>query len=141
MILYVMSSCVPMCSSRHTVWFRNCTKDTLFIGLSYYDNIDSVNGNLCPNVKVFGSDSLEMTIIHQIKWLNIHSTDFVAPDSMCSTVLEYLFNQHDSCYFFLIKEEDAMKYSWEEIRAKRLYRKWVIARDSDGNFDRNVRYQ
>ena len=137
-----MSSCVPViCSPKHYVWFRNCTKDTLFIGSSYYDDIDSVNGILCPDKKIFNMDTLATSIMYETKWLTIRTIDFVEPDSVCSTDSNYLFNEHDSCYFFLIKWRDAKNSSWDEIRAKKLYRKKLIIRDSDGQFDRNIRYE
>lgn len=141
-ILSLMSSCVPLiCSSRHRIWFRNCTKDTLFIGSSYYDDIDSVNGILSPDKKIFNMDTLATSIMYETKWLTIRTIDFVEPDSVCSTDSNYLFNAHDSCYFFLIRWRDAKNSSWDEIRAKRLYRKKLIIRDSNGQFDRNVRYE
>ena len=141
-VFYVISSCVPViCSSRHRIWFRNCTKDTLFIGSSYYDDIDSVNGILCPDKKIFNMDTLATSIMYETKWLTIRTIDFVEPDSVCSTDSIYLFNEHDSCYCFLIKWRDAKNSSWDEIRTKKLYHKWLITRYSDGQFDRNIRYE
>lgn len=53
-ILCLTSSCVPfICSSRHRIWFKNCTKNTLFIGLSYYDDIDSVTEIMIPDKTIF----------------------------------------------------------------------------------------
>lgn len=53
-ILCLTSSCVPfICSSRHRIWFKNCTKNTLFIGLSYYDDIDSVTEIMVPDKTIF----------------------------------------------------------------------------------------
>jgi len=40
----------------------------------------------------------------------------------------------------LIKWSDAKRYSWNEIREQKLYRRWIVARDKDGNYDRNIRY-
>lgn len=64
------------------------------------------------------------------------------PDSLCSTDEECLFDiAYDSCYFFLIRWRDVKNSSWDEIRTKKLYHKWLITRDSDGQFDRNIRYK
>jgi len=32
------------------------------------------------------------------------------------------------------------KYSWDEIREQKLYRRWIVTKDKDGNYDRNIRY-
>ncbi|MBO7100328.1 MAG: hypothetical protein J6W21_10735 [Bacteroidaceae bacterium] len=45
----------------------------------------------------------------------------------------------DTCYFFLIKWSDAKKYSWDEIRDKKMYRTWIVTKDKDGNYDTNIR--
>ena len=46
----------------------------------------------------------------------------------------------ENCYFFLVKWGDAKKYTWDEIRKNKLYRKWVITRDKNGEYDTNIRY-
>jgi hypothetical protein len=40
----------------------------------------------------------------------------------------------------LVKWQDAKQYSWDEIRAKKLYRRWVTVKNKDGEFDRNIKY-
>ena len=42
-ILSLVSSCIPICDSRTIAIFTNRTNDTLFIGASHYDTIDSVD--------------------------------------------------------------------------------------------------
>ena len=41
-IVSLLSSCIPVMDSGTLVGFKNCTNDTLVIGGSDYDNIDSV---------------------------------------------------------------------------------------------------
>ena len=41
-IVSLLSSCIPVMDSVTLVGFKNCTNDTLVIGKSVYDNIDSV---------------------------------------------------------------------------------------------------
>ena len=45
-VIYVISACVPIIHTGTIVCFQNYTKDTLFVGVSLYDNIDSVNSML-----------------------------------------------------------------------------------------------
>lgn len=47
-ILSLVSSCIPICDSRTIAIFTNRTNDTLFIGASHYDTIDSVDCLLQP---------------------------------------------------------------------------------------------
>ena len=65
----------------------------------------------------------------------------IYPDSIFSVNELYLFNNTDTEYFFLIKYNDAKNYSWDEIREKKLYNKWITIKDKDGKFDRNIKYQ
>ena len=37
-------------------------------------------------------------------------------------------------------EMDYDCHSWDEIRAKKLYRRWVTVKNKDGDCDRNIRY-
>ncbi len=101
------------CDPVTALWFKNCTSDTLFIGASHY----------------WG-------------WTDcyIHNYEAIFPDSFCYIYEHRLFNNTDTAYFFLIKWSDARKYTWDEIRANKLYRKWVVTRDKDGNYDTNIRY-
>ena len=104
MILYLVSSCLPFGYYKRSVEFKNCTGDTLIIGHSYFDAIDSVHSACCE-------------------------------DSV------YLFSRKDTCYFFLIKFEDVKRNSWKDICAKKLYHKWMVVRDKNGNLDKDIRYK
>lgn len=137
-VIYVISACIPIIHTRTCVFFRNYTKDTLFVGASLYDNIDSVNSMLFPNYARY--DDLDTIIVFQHKYLNVHPTDFVLPDSLCRGEPNYLFNEHDTCYFFLVKWKDAKNYSFDEIRKKKLYHRWIVTRDKKGKFNTDIRY-
>ncbi len=117
--------------------FKNCTNDTLFIGASLYNNIDSVK------YVVWGespfSDSGPDTLLGNGNFY-FGSRDVVYPDSICITPDAGLFSRSDTTYFFLIKWSDAKRYSWDEIREQKLYRRWIVTRDKDGNYDTNIRY-
>ena len=49
-IVSLLSSCIPVMdySEAFQVRFKNCTNDTLFIGASHYNDIDSVYYQLNP---------------------------------------------------------------------------------------------
>lgn len=49
-------------------------------------------------------------------------------------------NNTDTCFFFLIRNEDVKNHSWDEIRAKKLYKKWITVRNKEGEFDTNIKY-
>ena len=70
----------------------------------------------------------------------IHNDEAILPDSTCWDYEHCLFNNTDTSYLFLVKWSDAHRYSWDEIRANKLYRKWVVTRDKNGEHDMNIRY-
>jgi hypothetical protein len=69
-----------------------------------------------------------------------YEREVVLPDSLCGIEPDILFLNSDTCYFFLIKYEDAKNNSWDEIRAKKLYKKWITVRNKEGEFDTNIKY-
>lgn len=142
-VFYAISTLFRQLCTRHSATFKNCTTDTLVIGISHYDNIDSVYNLLWPlyNTKL-ANEELDSTVSFGWKDITIDRDALVFPDSLCSTDEECLFDiAYDSCYFFLIRWRNVKNSSWDEIRTKKLYHKWLITRDSDGQFDRNIRYK
>jgi len=137
-MLCMLSSClIPGCAWGTLYIFKNCTEDTLFIGASHYDNIDSVDYQLYSH-----TDCDVDTIDFQL-WngMTVNAKDLICPDSTCLISGSYLLSEdNDTCYFFLVKWQDAKQYSWDEIRAKKLYRRWVTVKNKDGEFDRNIKY-
>ena len=139
-VLCMMISCIPsVCSSRHVAIFKNCTDDTLLICVSRYDCIDSILLELSPLYRQASND-IDTITITQWEETSIKRNDFVFPDSLCVTDAEALFVSQDTCYFFLVKWNDAKNYSWDEIRAKKLYKRWITTKNKDGDCDRNIRY-
>ena len=130
-LLFTSTTCVRV------LRFQNCTSDTLFVGASHYNNMDSVK---CV---VWGespsSDSKPDTLLKNGDFY-FESRDVVYPDSTCAIDECALFCGYDTCYFFLIKWSDAKKYSWDEIREQKRYHTWIVARDKNGNYDKNIRY-
>lgn len=139
-LLFTSTVCEPWTQE---TFFCNCTNDTLLIGASHCNNIDDLDYVLTPfytakgfNTEVF---SLQMGSAPSFCF---DERDIIFPDSICSIDYYCLFdnNKTDTCYFFLIKWSDAKRYSWNEIRENRLYRKWVVTRDKNGEYDTNIRY-
>lgn len=138
--LYGMLACVPILHTRHAAKFKNCTADSLFIGLSYYNTIDSVFTLLYPCYNTSATNRNDTSGIFLWKNVVIGKFDYVCPDTMCRTDREILFHDNDTSYFFLIKWQDAKNHSLDEIRSRKLYRRVIITRDKDGKFDANIKY-
>jgi hypothetical protein len=135
--LGLFSSCIPICDSRTVAIFKNCTNDTLYIGASHFDMIDSVDCQLQPAYLVIDSDTFSSKVT---LWNGVDIRgSIVYPDSSFIIDGNYLFNNTDTCYFFLIKWENAKGFSWDEIRTKKLFRRWIVTRDKEGRFDRHIR--
>ena len=137
-LLFVVSSCIPFCDSSYSIYFKNCTDDTLLIGVAHCDDIDSVVAPLCVPHSSLGNENH----CSEIKlWKSIErNSDIIYPDSLCDIFDVFFWPTNDTCYFFLVKYRDAKLYSYDEIRAKKLYGKFVVTRDANGDYDRNIRY-
>ena len=151
-IMCLLSSCIPVMDSEFAsqVRFKNCTNDTLFIGASHYNNIDSVYYQLNPiadfsvgintkNISLWNNLNNKKEI-RKYTLPDYYEREVVLPDSLCGIEPNILFLNSDTCYIFLIKYEDAKNNSWDEIRAKKLYRKWITVRNKDEEFDTNIKY-
>lgn len=153
-IVSLLSSCITGWDSVTLVGFKNCTNDTLVIGGSDYDNIDSVwffkdVNKLSKEPLLTSIDSIILSDIKHIKHYcdtTINQEEIFEknkegmityPDSLFFVNEYFLFDHY---YFFLIKLEDAKNHSWDEIRAKKLYKKWVVDRKINGGYDRNIKY-
>ena len=80
-IACLLLSCVPIIHTKFVVNFRNCTNDTLIIGASHYDNIDSVDYQLWPRYLLTDS---EINTAGVILWDGINvSRVIIYPDSIC----------------------------------------------------------
>ena len=139
-IFCVLSSCIPIIDSRVDAIFKNSTNDTLFIGASHYDNLDSVEFLVNPNYNVLANCDLDTTDISLWQGTFVRGDSFIYPDSTCAINANYLFQDKDTCYLFLIKLGNAKRYSWDEIRTQKIFRRWIVIRDTAGKFDKNIRY-
>ena len=153
-IVSLLSSCIPVMDSVTLVGFKNCTNDTLVIGESDYDNIDSVwFGSI--DVDRLSKEplltSIDSIILSDIKHIKHYCDTTINQEEIFEKNKEGMITYPDSLffvneyrlfdrYFFLIKLEDAKNHSWDEIRAKKLYKKWNVVRKKYGGYDRNIRY-
>ena len=90
LICQMLSSCITGIDTVHSIRVRNCTHDTLIIGGSLYNCIDSVDVFLeASNGTAFSS----FTSIDESGLLNIHG-NLILPDSICRTTYSSLFNHN-----------------------------------------------
>lgn len=139
-VICLISSCIPIVHTRVLAVFKNCTNDTVYIGASHYDNIDSVSEQVGPHYNFVANNDLDNSDISLWKGTCFRSDNFICPDSLCSIDADYLFHNADTCYFFLIKWNNAKRHSWNEILTNKLYEKWVVIRNPNGEFEKNIRY-
>ncbi len=126
LICQMLSSCIPGFDTVHSIKVRNCTRDTLIIGGSLYNCIDSVDVFLEASTDTAFSS---FTCIDESGHLNIHG-NLILPDSIGRTTYSSLFNHNNTGYLFIIKLSIARKYTWVEICRHKLYDiKEVIADD------------
>ena len=118
-------------------FFVNCTNDTLFICPSHCNDIDSIYDRAFPLYSQ--SRCMDDYVLLEVNGLYIHNNEAIFPDSTCWTNY-YMLRKTDTAYFFLIKWSDARKYSWDEIRENKLYRKWVVTRNKKDEYEKNIRY-
>lgn len=141
-IVSIFSSCTFPPYSRTNVELNNCTDDTLFIGISFCDDFDRIecivhSGENRNPISTFDTATI---FIDRDKVIKRYA--FIYPDSPCYIHINtHLYNNNDTFYFFLVKKGDIIKCLWDEIRSKKLYRKCIVTKDKNGEFDRNIRYQ
>ena len=137
----LLSSCIPAMDSVTLARFQNCTNDTLFVGVSsYYNNIDSANCMLEP--KWYYEDSILCNNKDICLWNDIRAGGKkIYPDSVGLIIESMLFdrNHTDTCFFFLLRNEDVKNHSWDEIRNQKLYGVWIITKNKDGKYKRNIK--
>lgn len=144
-VVCTLFSCIPYMDSFWAPVFKNCTNDTIYIGASHYANIDSVDVQVFSVHNIVDDGGLDTSGI--ILWkgenwagTNSYRNDYVYPDSLCTIDGDYLFGETDTCYFFIIKWSDAKKYSWDEIRYRKLYKTWIVARNENAEFPKDIKY-
>lgn len=138
-IASLLSSCVM--DFETNVHFKNCTNDTLFVGVSSYNNIDSAYCLLKP-LLWYNEDSRLYNNKDYCLWNDNHAGEKkIYPDSVGLIIESMLFdrNHTDTCFFFLLRNEDVKNHSWDEIRSQKLYGVWIITKNKDGKYKRNIK--
>lgn len=121
-VLGVSSSCVPVFDEAIAVPFQNCTKEALYIGVSHYDNIDSVYDAMSPHYTLTATDTSGVYI-----WPKLAFKQYkILPDSSALLEMGCLPKDNDTCYCFIITDKDAKKYSWSKIREGKRYFKRIV---------------
>ena len=123
LILIMLSSC----DFYYDAQIRNCTRDTLYIGTSQYDNFDSVSGGMGPLYFIRDSCILSGNVYLWRNW--DFREEAVFPDSLASCNDHVLFGcNNDTGYIFIIPRQVVSKYTMKEIRSKLLYDKITVVR-------------
>ena len=105
------------------VYVVNRTCDTILIGRSNHNNIDSTILFLWHTGLSLHTDSMKMK-----EKLWIDNSNLIYPDSIGATSANYL-TTHEKFYFFIIKLQIARNHSWEEICKNHLYDTLVITQE------------
>lgn len=139
LIICFFISCRNFGFYRIVAEFKNCTEDTLIIGASRYNDIDSVTYIL---ERVYSPEGSSLSNSMLTIWKkNINEINCIYPDSLCAIDGNYLFNNTDTCYFFLIRLDIAKKFSLDEIRSLELYNRWTAVKGEDGKFNNSIYYR
>ncbi len=137
--LLVLFSCIPVFDSNFCIVFKNSTDDTLLIGAAYCNDIDSVVFPLYAECYIY-SDSSKYHSEIKLWHAYVRNSDIIYPDSLCGLHDDIFHSTNDTCYFFLVKYKDAKAYSYDEICAKKMYEVFVVTKNANGDFDRNIKY-
>jgi hypothetical protein len=119
-ILTTFTSCVM--DRKTTFFIRNCTNDTLLIGLLESDTLANwKDWNAEDFVTTNDTDEDKQALTKAIigRFALPDSTLFVDPD---------VFFFKDTCYIYALKWQIAKLYTIEEIRAKKLYDRQALTK-------------
>lgn len=141
----VISCTLPVMDIVNNVGFRNCTNDTLLIGASHYNYMDSIevvlwsmNCDMRPSI-TNDFDTVGYSVLKGPD-LNFENTDVIFPDSVCYIDESYMFDNFDTCYLFLIRWSDAEKYTWDEIRVYNKFYIQTVTKDDWGAYNTDIKY-
>lgn len=95
-IIFSFSSCVPILHTKELVVFNNCTTDTVYIGVSYYDDIDSVYEQAYPHYDFTANNRADTTGISLWERINFNSSCYILPDSAYSINADLLLKDADT---------------------------------------------
>ena len=137
-LLYIvlLSACIPIICTVYPIKVKNSTRDTLIIGVSRYNSIDSV----C----VF----LDLGIVTDIIKIKNHRMQYmeaypIPPDSIGRIPRRVLFwyEPNPKGYLFIIKLDDIRKYTWRQNCMKRLYKMQVVTEEWAKSNDYLIEYK
>lgn len=111
-------SCITICTGYFSFGVKNCTNDTILIGQANVDCIDSVYFFLENETD---TTYVSLGRINKIGRLG----NLIPPDSICYADGGPI-GAFNKWYLFVIKLADAKKYSWKEIRTRKLYTPLII---------------
>lgn len=128
------------CDYGYSIFIANRTCDTILIGYSEYGTIDSVMfflGRDGGRYKLRLPDI--MVTIDETTAQNARYT-LIEPDSIADynefNTMSFSETQEKSGYFYIIKKENAVCNSLDEIRRKKLYDSLVVHHDNIKNNNR-----
>jgi len=149
-LAFLLSSCIPpYCVSQRCIAIENKTSDTLLIGYSKGDSshvVDSVKyfvSNTNP-VPMDSSSPQDSSAIAN-RFSEIKSRDdkvigdniLIAPDSLAlySAPAYFIIKDGKRAYCFIVKIDDARRYSWGEICDRHLYDTLIVTKEMLENLD------
>ena len=135
--MLLLDSCIPGWDTMERMSIKNRTTDTLLIGASFSNNIDSVyineyGGRLRFLSRTWAKWDSTWTEINDKGMLEIRMNDYIPQDSTADyAVAGALFshNKEHKAYFFIIKLETARNHTWAEICRDRLYDTLFVTRE------------
>ena len=135
--LFFFASCLPVWDTMESMRIKNCTTDTLLIGASFSNNIDSVYINVYGGRFRFlpcSGDTCDYTwtTINEKGMLEIRPHDYIPQDSTADYAeFGSLFshNKEHKGYLFVIKLETARNHTWAEICNEHLYDTLFVTRE------------
>lgn len=117
----ILSSCTVI---HNSVCLKNCTNDTLYIGMSEYDNLDSVRDQFLPNDLAF-IDSVSKTK-NIGEWNEKYFRECpIYPDSICWFPKVGMLSHS---YIFIIQKQIAKNHTLKDIRKNKLYNRITITK-------------
>jgi hypothetical protein len=111
--------------------------------MSNYDSIDGVVDQLHHNpYDSFDIDTKNICLWNDYErkkeFPELYNAEMILPDSLGEIDYDEMFFNQDTCYFFLIKYDDANNNSWDDILAKRLYKRLTIVRNKDEDMEKVI---
>lgn len=132
----LLSACIPIFCTVYQVRVKNSTRDTLIIGASHYNSIDSV--------RVFLDLGMVTDVIkiknHRIQYIETYP---IPPDSIGGIPKRVLFRQehHSKGYLFVIRIDDIRKHDWDFICKNKLYKVQIVTEEMARKNDDLIEYK